>query len=132
FEHPRAIMARCSKLSLGVRSDTAHSFTAGYDLREEEGLAATIANIRRTVGLKNVRAVHFNGSRAPYNSRVDRHWHIGEGHIGREGLRRFAQHPRLAHAAFILETPYDDPRADLKNLQTLRSFVDGGLSRGSR
>ncbi|HMH46054.1 MAG TPA: deoxyribonuclease IV [Pyrinomonadaceae bacterium] len=124
FEHLRAIMDRCPKLKLGVCIDTAHSFTAGYDIREEDGLEATIAIIRRTVGLRNVRAVHFNDSRAPYNSRVDRHWHIGEGHIGREALRRFAQHPKLAHAAFILETPYDDPRADLKNLQTLRSFVD--------
>jgi deoxyribonuclease-4 len=91
-------------------------------------LEATIAIIKKTVGLKNVRAVHFNDSKAPYNSRVDRHWHIGEGHIGREALRRFAQHPQLAHAAFILETPYDDPRADLKNLEALRSFVTGSNS----
>jgi deoxyribonuclease-4 len=124
FEHLRAIMNRCPKLPLGVCIDTAHSFTAGYDIREEEGLEATIENIRRTVGLENVRAVHFNDSRAPYNSRVDRHWHIGEGHIGREALRRVARHPKLAHAAFILETPYDDPRADVKNLETLRSFID--------
>lgn len=123
FEHLRAIMDACPKLPLAVCVDTAHSFTAGYDIREEEGLEATIEIIRRTVGLKNVRAVHFNDSRAPYNSRVDRHWHIGEGHIGREALRRFARHPKLAHAAFILETPYDDPRADVKNLEALRSFV---------
>jgi len=123
FEHLRAIMDACPKLPLGVCVDTAHSFTAGYDIREPDGLEATIEIIRRTVGLRNVRAVHFNDSRAPYNSRVDRHWHIGEGHIGREALRRFAQHPKLAHAAFILETPYDDPRADLKNLEALRSFV---------
>ena len=83
--------------------------------------------IRRTVGLKNVRAVHFNDSRAPFNSRVDRHWHIGEGQIGSEALRRFARHPKLTHAAFILETPYDDPRADLKNLAALRSFVSEPL-----
>jgi deoxyribonuclease-4 len=75
------------------------------------------------VGTRNVRAIHFNDSRAAYNSRVDRHWHIGEGHIGSDALRRVAQHPRLAHAAFILETPYDDPRADLKNLYALRSFL---------
>lgn len=124
FEHLRAIMDECPNLPLGVCVDTAHSFTAGYDIREEEGLNATIEIIRRTVGLRNVRAVHFNDSRAPFNSRVDRHWHIGEGHIGADALRRFAQHPRLAHCAFILETPYDDPRADLKNLQTLRSFVE--------
>jgi deoxyribonuclease-4 len=125
FEHLRAIMDACPKLPLGVCVDTAHSFTAGYDIREADGLEATLEIIRRTVGLKNVRAVHFNDSRAPYNSRVDRHWHIGEGHIGTEALRRLAQHPKLAHAAFILETPYDDPRADLKNLDALRSFVNG-------
>src|SRR5713101_8923691 len=125
FEHLRAIIERCPRLPLAVCVDTAHSFTAGYDIREEDGLEATLEIIRRTVGLRNVRAVHFNDSRAPYNSRVDRHWHIGEGHIGREALRRFARHPKLAHAAFILETPYDDPRTDVKNLETLRSFVGG-------
>jgi len=124
FEHLRAIMDRSPKLPLGVCVDTAHSFTAGYDIREAEGLEATISIIKKTVGLNNVRAVHFNDSKAPYNSRVDRHWHIGEGHIGADALRRFAQHPKLAHAAFILETPYDDPRADLKNLQMLRSFIE--------
>ena len=125
FEQLRAIMDACPKLPLGVCVDTAHSFTAGYDIREADGLEATLEIIRRTVGLKKVRAVHFNDSRAPYNSRVDRHWHIGEGHIGREALRRVARHRKLAHAAFILETPYDDPRADLKNLEALRSFVEG-------
>jgi len=124
FEHLRTIIDACPKLPLAVCVDTAHSFTAGYDIREPEGLEATIEVLRRTVGIKSVRAVHFNDSHAPYNSRVDRHWHIGEGHIGREALRRVAQHPKLAHAAFILETPYDDPRADLKNLEALRSFVE--------
>jgi deoxyribonuclease-4 len=125
FEHLGAIIKACPKLPMGVCIDTAHSFTAGYDIREADGLEATLGIVRRTVGLRNVHAVHFNDSRAPYNSRVDRHWHIGEGHIGTEALRRFAQHPKLAHAAFILETPYDDPRADLKNLEALRSFVNG-------
>src|ERR1051326_6662064 len=63
FEHLRAIMKRCPNLPLGVCVDTAHSFTAGYDIREAEGLEATIEIIRRTVGLRNVRAVHFNDSR---------------------------------------------------------------------
>ncbi|HSS22059.1 MAG TPA: deoxyribonuclease IV [Pyrinomonadaceae bacterium] len=125
FEHLRAIMDDCPKIPLGVCLDTAHAFTAGYDIRDADGLEALITRIRNTVRTKNVRAIHFNDSRAPYNSRVDRHWHIGEGHIGADALRRVAQHPTLAHAAFILETPYDDPRADLKNLKILRSFVEG-------
>ena len=123
FAHLKAIMDTCPKLPLGVCFDTAHAFTAGYDLREEDGLAALIQKMQRSVGLKNIRAIHFNDSKAVYNSRVDRHWHIGEGHIGREALKRVAQHPKLRHCAFILETPYDDPRADVKNLEMLRSFV---------
>lgn len=126
FEHLRAIMDGCPKIPLGVCFDTAHAFTAGYDIREQDGLEALIEKLQGTVKTRNVRAIHFNDSRAPYNSRVDRHWHIGEGHIGAEALRRIARHPKLAHAAFILETPYDDPRADLQNLNMLRSFIDNG------
>lgn len=122
-EHLDEIMRLCPNLPLGVCLDTAHAFTAGYDIREADGLEAFIQRIHRTIGFRKVRAIHFNDSRAPYNSRVDRHWHIGEGHIGAEALRRFARHPKLKHAAFILETPYDDPRVDLKNLLTLRSFI---------
>jgi deoxyribonuclease-4 len=123
FEHLREIMDLCPGLPLGVCIDTAHAFTSGYDIREEDGLDATIHWLHRTVGTKNVKAIHFNDSRAPYNSRVDRHWHIGQGHIGAEALRRFARHPKLAHAAFILETPVDDPGDDVKNVEMLRSFV---------
>lgn len=123
FEHLGEIMAGCRELKLGVCFDTAHAFTAGYDIREEDGLEALVQKIEKTVKTRNVRAIHFNDSRAVYNSRVDRHWHIGQGHIGEEALRRVAQHPKLAHAAFILETPYDDPRADLQNLNKLKSFV---------
>ncbi|MFN2530644.1 MAG: deoxyribonuclease IV [Pyrinomonadaceae bacterium] len=125
FEHLREIMGQCRSLPLGVCLDTAHAFTAGYDIRDEDGLEAMVERLKRTVGLRNVLAIHFNDSRAIYNSRVDRHWHIGEGHIGSEALGRVARHKRLRHAAFILETPYDDPRADLKNLAMLRSFVNG-------
>jgi deoxyribonuclease-4 len=123
FEHLREIMDACPTLKLGVCFDTAHAFTAGYDIREDDGLQALIQKIESTVRTKNVRAIHFNDSRAVYNSRVDRHWHIGQGHIGEDALRRVAQHPKLAHAAFILETPYDDPRADLQNLNMLKSFM---------
>ena len=124
FEHLAAIIKACPKLRLGVCLDTAHAFTAGYDLREEDGLNAMIQSLDRTVGAKKVRAIHFNDSRVEYNSRVDRHWHIGDGHIGREALRRVAQHPKLSHAAFILETPYKMPEDNLPNINALRSFLD--------
>jgi deoxyribonuclease-4 len=123
FEHLRDIIAECPGLNLGVCFDTAHVFTAGYDIRDEDGLAATFESLEATVGLKNVRAVHFNDSKADYNSRVDRHWHIGLGHIGAAALGRVARSPHLAEAAFLLETPQDETGDDVRNLEMLRSFV---------
>jgi deoxyribonuclease IV len=124
FEHLGEIIEVCPELNLGVCFDTAHAFTAGYDVRELDGLCATIESIERNVGTGNVRAIHFNDSKAEYNSRVDRHWHIGLGHIGREALRRIAQHSAFSHAAFLLETPQDAPGDDARNLEALRSFVE--------
>jgi deoxyribonuclease-4 len=123
FEHLKEIMTLCPELNLGVCLDTAHAFTAGYDIRDEDGLAAAFDSLETNVGLGNVRAVHFNDSKADYNSRVDRHWHIGLGHIGSEALRRVAREPRLAHAAFLLETPQDELGDDARNLEQLRSFI---------
>lgn len=64
FEHLASIMKSCPKIPLGVCFDTAHAFTAGYDIREEDGLEALLQRMQKTVGLKNVRAIHFNDSRA--------------------------------------------------------------------
>lgn len=124
FEHLREIIEACPELTLGVCLDTAHAFTAGYDLREEDGFDATFEALERNVRLERVLAVHFNDSKAGYNSRVDRHWHIGLGHIGSLALRRIARHPKLTHAAFLLETPQDETGDDLRNLDVLRHFVE--------
>jgi deoxyribonuclease-4 len=123
FEHLKTIIESCPNLNLGVCFDTAHAFTAGYDLRDPDGFSAAMQSLDKNVGLKNVRVVHFNDSKASYNSRVDRHWHIGLGEIGADGLRRVAAFPRLKHACFILETPQDEPGSDVTNLSRLRSFV---------
>jgi deoxyribonuclease-4 len=132
FEHLREIAEACPSLNLGVCFDTAHAFTAGYDIRDEDGLAATVEAIESNVGVGNVRAVHFNDSKAAYNSRVDRHYHIGLGHIGAEALARVARHPSLAEAAFLLETPLDVEGDDARNLAVLRSFVERDAAAVSR
>lgn len=129
FEHLREIIEACPELDLGICLDTAHAFTAGYDIRDEDGLTATIEALERNVGTEQVRAVHFNDSKADYNSRVDRHWHIGLGHIGLDALRRVARHPKLAHAAFLLETPQDEIGDDARNLGVLRSFVEAEIGK---
>lgn len=125
FEHLRDVIAYSVDLNLGICFDTAHAFAAGYDLREEDGFIATMQSLERCDGTKNVRAIHFNDAKATYNSRLDRHWHIGEGNIGSEGLARVARFKKLSHAAFILETPQDVPGDDARNVKKLRSFFEG-------
>ncbi|MBA2503544.1 MAG: deoxyribonuclease IV [Pyrinomonadaceae bacterium] len=123
FEHLRDIIMACSELNLGVCFDTAHAFAAGYDLRDDDGYVATLEALERNVKLTNIPIIHFNDSKAAYNSRVDRHWHIGAGEIGQEAMRRIARAREFAHAAFLLETPQDETGDDARNLATLRSFI---------
>ena len=107
--------------------DTAHLFAAGYDIKTEGGLAATLGQIENTIGLENVPVIHINDSKIPLGGRVDRHDHLGEGKIGAEAFERILKHPRLSAMppegllgrAFILETPIDDPGDDRRNVATL-------------
>src|ERR1700691_2272282 len=82
FEELRAILAACPDLPLGVCVDTAHVFAAGWSIHTEAGLQAALGDIERAVGLDRVLVVHVNDSKTSLGSRVDRHEHIGKGHIG--------------------------------------------------
>jgi deoxyribonuclease IV len=103
--------------------DTCHAHVAGYDIVSEEGYALTLEHLDRTVGLKNVPVWHSNDAKAARGSRLDRHQRIGEGTIGTEPFRRLLNDPRLAHCAFIAETPIDTPGDDQRTVNTLKSLV---------
>ena len=109
---------------MGVCLDTAHSFEAGYDLSNKDGLERTLETFDQTIGLKRLRLLHLNDSKTPLGSRKDRHWHIGEGYIGLEGFRNLINHPLLRHLPGIMETPRKDTVEDLKNMEVIRSLVE--------
>ena len=119
FEELQTILEACPELPLGICVDTAHLFAAGHDLRTATGLEQALESIEETVGLERVFVVHVNDSKTPLGSRVDRHAHIGKGHIGVEGFRRIVNHPLLSGRAFILETPIDRPGDDRRNVRAL-------------
>lgn len=104
--------------------DTCHVHVAGYDITTPEGYEDTVRQIESTVGLETVRVWHANDAKAPFGSRLDRHEHIGEGTIGIAPFRRLLNDPRFAHAAFIAETPRDDPDDDLRDVSVLRSLLE--------
>jgi deoxyribonuclease-4 len=123
FEQVRDIIAACPDLPMGMCLDTAHSFAAGYDWRDKQAAKHALERLGTTVGFDKVKAIHFNDSKAAFGSQVDRHWHIGTGQIGSEGLARVLNHRQLHKLPFILETPQDEERDDVKNLAAARALV---------
>ncbi len=113
----------------GACIDTCHTHVAGYDLVSEEGFADTLDQLDRTVGLKNVYVWHCNDAKAERGSKLDRHQHIGKGSMGLKPFRRLLNDPRLAHAAFIAETPIDEPLDDLANVNALKKLVSTAASK---
>jgi len=109
---------------IGVVLDTAHTFEAGYDLRDKEGIDKTLREFDELIGLKRLYCLHLNDSKTDFGSRVDRHWHIGKGKIGLEGFRLIVNHPLLRHLPGITETPSDDTKLDLMNMKTIRRLVE--------
>jgi deoxyribonuclease-4 len=110
---------------LSLCFDTEHAFAAGYDLRTDEGYERTFVELDEQVGLDRVVAFHLNDSVKPFHSRVDRHEHIGKGHIGLDAFRRLLNDARFAGIPMCLETPKGpDLKEDLENLATLRSLFE--------
>jgi deoxyribonuclease IV len=105
---------------LGICLDTCHIFAAGYDIRTPEAYQATMAELDRLIGLRHVKLIHANDSKRELGSRVDRHEHVGAGHIGAEGFRLLLTDERLAGVPAVLETPKDGDM-DLVNLAALRT-----------
>jgi deoxyribonuclease-4 len=120
---------------VGICLDTCHLFAAGYDLRSAEGYRATMRELEACLGCRRVLAVHLNDSRRELGSRVDRHEHIGEGHLGLSAFGHMLNDPGFQTVPMILETPKgaDAAAADRRNLARLRGLLDGrSRRRGGR
>jgi deoxyribonuclease-4 len=122
FDHLAEMLAMLDGLPVGICLDTAHTLAAGYDIATAKGLKATTRLIERSIGFERIRLVHCNDSKAPCGARVDRHQHIGLGHIGDEGFRRLTRTLKFRRIPFILETPVDRERDDCWNLNRLREL----------
>jgi deoxyribonuclease IV len=128
FEHLATILGLVRQPNrLGVCLDTCHVFAAGYRFATEEEYLSMFAGFDRLIGLRRLKLFHLNDSKKPFGSRVDRHEHIGRGHIGLEPFRRILNDPRFQKTPMILETPKDDAdgnEMDPVNLATLRNLIE--------
>jgi deoxyribonuclease-4 len=108
---------------VGACIDTCHTHVSGYDIVSEAGWHETMQKLDETIGLKNVMVWHCNDAKDARGSKRDRHEHIGKGTIGLDAFRRLLNDPRTEHAAFIAETPIEDPGDDLRNIETLKNLI---------
>ena len=102
------------KSRVGVCLDTCHVFVAGYDLRTPETFSTTISAFDKVIGLKYLKALHINDSKAPLGSHRDLHANIGTGFLGLRAFHNIVNEPRLWGLPMVLETPIDVVAADGK------------------
>ena len=114
-----------SAVPLGLCLDTSHAFAAGYDLTAADGVSRLLAEIAGGPGLTRLKILHLNDSKAPLNSRRDRHMHLGQGNIGLAGLKQFFSHPWLSLEAAIMETPRRHMVDEWLNLLAARTLMSG-------
>jgi len=124
FEEVARIVDAVQSDRVAVCLDTAHAFANGYDLRTADGVDATLRRFDDTIGLDRLVAVHANDARAEFQSNVDRHANIGDGHIGEAGFRLLLTDARLRDLPFLLEVPgLDKHGPDLHNVNKLRELA---------
>lgn len=106
-----------NKDRIGVCIDTCHVFAAGYDLRTPETFAEVMQSFDEVVGLKYLKALHVNDSKAPFRSHRDLHARIGTGYLGLRAFHNLVNDERLHGLPMILETPIDVVGEDGKKVE---------------
>lgn len=107
---------------VGFALDTQHLWASGHDLVND--LDGIIESFGSCASLLRIEVIHLNDSKTKLGSTIDRHENLGAGLIGYDTLRKVVQHPALAHAALILETPrMKSPEEAILDVQVLREMM---------
>ena len=107
----------------GVCLDTCHAFVAGYDLRTVDKVKETFKEFDKHIGIKNLKILHLNDARGEIGCNLDRHYHLGLGGIGEEGITAVVKFANKKKIPIILETPIDDDRDDFENVKIAKGYA---------
>jgi len=119
LEELREILDKLPNKGYGICLDTCHAFASGYDLRTRDACIKFIEKFDKKVGLENIKFIHLNDSMSEIGSNLDRHYHIGLGKIGVEGLKTIINDNSLRDLPMVMEMPIDSIRDDSKNLEAV-------------
>jgi len=114
-----------SKKIGGICLDTQHSFASGWDWREGENFAKKLSLLEGELQGATIRLLHINDSQTEFNSKKDRHAHLGEGQIGLPGFANWVEYAQKNNLDLILETAPDKIEKDLELLMEMRGVAEG-------
>ncbi len=124
FEHLQKILNLSKeKNKMGVCLDTCHIFSAGYDIGTTKGYEKVMSEFSKTIGLKNLKAIHLNDSKTNLNSRKDRHENLGKGTIPISSFRLIMNDKRFEKIPKILETPVITGNEYYEEIKLLKKMV---------
>lgn len=113
---------------VGICLDTCHVYAAGFDLTSVDAVERVLGLFEELVGMKELKVLHLNDSKGAIGSHLDRHEHVGMGHIGREGVRAILAHKGILERPIIMENPIDDLRGQAEDLRFVRKLLPDGKS----
>lgn len=74
---------------LGFCIDTAHIFSAGYEIHKPKIFSRYIHKFDNLIGIKYIDLFHINDSAAQYGSHIDKHIGLGKGYIYKKNTDAF-------------------------------------------
>ncbi len=121
FEEIGRLISAVGSDQVKVCLDTEHTFAAGYNLADPDGINGSMEEFDREIGLDRLVVVHANDAKVEFGSGVDRHENIGEGYIGIEGFEVIMGHPAFRDIPFLLEVPgFEKKGPDKENVDRLK------------
>lgn len=113
---------------VGIVIDTCHIFASGHDISTPDGVRDFHAAFHSYIPKDAVKLFHLNDSARGCGTRVDRHAHLGKGHIFGKSMDALSEWFRLyPHTPFVLEThdkkPYPVYRTEIELCRVLYQQV---------
>lgn len=96
------------KTRIGVCVDTCHAFAAGYDISSFQNFQKFWEQFDKIIGLKYLKAMHLNDSKAPLSANRDLHEKLGEGYLTLKFFHQIMQFDFLQKIPLVLETPQEN------------------------
>jgi len=107
----------------GICFDSCHAFVSGYDLKTKEKVNEVFDEFDKYIGIENLKILHLNDAKGDIGCNLDRHYHLGLGGIGEEGITAVVKFANKNKIPIILETPIDDDRDDFENIRIAKEFA---------